>query len=193
MGSCEKILESIRNDCNSNISLINADAEKTCGEIIAKGKAEADKAAAEIAAKAEKKSAQLRLAAKSRAELEKRNALLRNRRKEIDITFNQAYEYLLQLDSESYFNTIYKLAKKLSGKQGVILLNSKDLSRMPSDFAQKLKQNGVKAEISDKPADITGGFILKCGDIEENMSFASLFSDNREKVEDLINRELFAD
>lgn len=193
MGSCEKILESIRNDCADNISLINADTDKACGEIIAKGKAEADKAAAEIAAKAEKKANQLKAAAKSRAELEQRNALLRNRRNEIDITFNTVHDYLLQLDSESYFNIIYKLAKKLGGKQGVVLLNSKDLNRLPADFSEKLRQSGVTAEISGTPADITGGFILKCGDIEENMSFTSLLSDEREMVEDLINRELFAD
>ena len=47
--------------------------------------------------------------------------------------------------------------------------------------------------MSKAPADISGGFILKCGDIEENMDFEALISAKQDGIEDLINRELFSE
>ena len=49
----------------------------------------------------------------------------------------------------------------------------------------------VKAELSKTPCDIESGFILKCGDIEENMDFSAILSEKRDAIEDFINQELF--
>ncbi len=193
MGSGDKILDSIKIDCDNNINAIYSDCAKQCEAILAKGREEADNAARDISSKAQQKAAQMKAASTSRAQLEQRNALLKRRRKEIDITFNAIYDYLINLDGETYFNIIYKLASKLNGKDGVILMNLKDLQRLPKDFEAQLAKNGIKAIVSKAPVDITGGFILKCGDIEENMSFSAILADKRDKIEDLINRELFAE
>lgn len=193
MNNGDKILSSIKSDCDKAVSVINANSAKVCDEILANGRTNAEKAAKEVNAKAQKKAAQMKAASKSRAELEKRNTLLKKRREEIDITFKAIYDYLINLDGENYFNIIYKLCSKLSGKQGEILFNGKDLKRLPNDFETKLASTGLNAKVSKNTADITGGFILKCGDIEENMSFSSMLSDMREQIEDLINRELFAE
>ena len=130
---------------------------------------------------------------KSRAELETRNALLKRRRKEIDITLGKLLDYLVNLGDKEYFDIIYRLASRLNGKKGEIFLNANDISRLPSDFEQKLKLNGLDAVVSKAPADISGGFILKCGDIEENMDFEALISAKQDGIEDLINRELFSE
>lgn len=193
MNNGDKILSSIKSDCDKVISAINADSAKVCENILAKGRNDAENAVKEVNAKAQKKAAQMRAASKSRAELEKRNTLLKKRREEIDITLDAIYNYLINLDGEKYFNIIYKLCSKLSGKQGEMLFNIKDLKRLPEDFEAKLAKTGLNAKVSKNTADITGGFILKCGDIEENMSFSSMLSDKREQIEDLINRELFAE
>lgn len=193
MNNGDKILSSIKSDCDKAVSVINTDSAKVCEEILAKGRIEAENAAKEAAAKAQKKAVQMQAASKSRAELEKRNTLLKKRREEIDITFKAIYDYLINLDGEKYFNIIYKLCSNLSGKQGEMLFNGKDLERLPKDFEAKLANTGLNATVSRNAADITGGFILKCGDIEENMSFSSILSDKREQIEDLINCELFAE
>lgn len=193
MNNGDKILSSIKSDCDKAFSVINTDSAKVCDEILAKGRIEAENAAKEVNKKAQKKAVQMQAASKSRAELEKRNTLLKKRREEIDITFKAIYEYLINLDGEKYFNIIYKLCSKLSGKQGEMLFNGKDLERLPKNFEAKLANTGLNAKVSKNTADITGGFILKCGDIEENMSFSSILADKREQIEDLINRELFAE
>jgi V/A-type H+-transporting ATPase subunit E len=192
MSGGDKILNSIKNDCNKNISVINAECDKVCESIILNGKKDAEKAAAEVNVKAQKKAVQIKSAAKSSAELTKRNALLAKRRTEINITIEKLSEYLLNLDDKEYFNIIYKLSSKLKGMKGVVLFNKKDLARLPKDFTAQLSKNGVTAEVSKAPVDIDGGFILKCGDIEENMSFSAVISSKRDDIEDLINRELFS-
>lgn len=191
MNGGDKILDRIKSDCDENIKAINAKAEKTCSQILADGKAQAEQAALEIAKKAEVRVKQINASSKSSAELALRNALLKRRRKEIDITLSKILEYLLSLDDKQYFEIIYKLASKLSGKSGEIMLNSKDISRLPKDFESRLSQIGLKAKVSRTAADISGGFILKCGDIEENMDFAAIISEKSGELEDLINRELF--
>ncbi|MCD8026041.1 MAG: hypothetical protein LUF33_03700, partial [Clostridiales bacterium] len=98
-----------------------------------------------------------------------------------------------QLDDKAYFELIYELAKTLGGANGEILLNQKDLSRLPDDFTQRLSESGVTAAVNKSAVDISGGFILKSGDIEENMSFESVIADKRDLLEDLINRELFVE
>ena len=101
-------------------------------------------------------------------------------------------DYMEHLESKEYFALIYRLAATLGAKEGVVLLNEKDLKRVPKDFIQQIAKSGIKAALSPTPDNsIKSGFILKNGDIEENMSFAAVIADRREAVEDVINRELF--
>ncbi|MBQ1437864.1 MAG: hypothetical protein IIZ07_08035 [Ruminococcus sp.] len=72
-------------------------------------------------------------------------------------------------------------------------MNQRDLDRMPLDFILQLAKNGLIALVSKTPVDIAGGFILKSGDIEENMDFSALIAAKRDEIEDKINRELFAE
>lgn len=193
MNGKDKILDRIKSDCDESIKKIDADAEKVCEQIFSESKLQAEKAALEIAKKAELKVKQINASSKSRAELEVRNALLKKRRREIDITVTKLLDYLLALDDDDYFEIIYRLASKLSGKNGEILLNSKDIARLPSDFEEKLLKSGLNAVVCKTAADISGGFILKCGDIEENMDFEALISEKSDELEDLINRGLFSE
>ena len=49
------------------------------------------------------------------------------------------------LPDEDYFELIYTFAKKLNGMNGVVLLNEKDMNRLPKDFLARLEECGVKA------------------------------------------------
>ena len=48
-----------------------------------------------------------------------------------------------------------------------------------------------KSRAFENACDIESGFILKCGDIEENMDFSAILSEKRDAIEDFINQELF--
>lgn len=191
MSSRENILNSIRQESINAVNAIKADSARACDEVLKKAEIETNQAKAEIKKKASLQAARIKAANKSRAELEQRNALLKNRRNEIDITFNSVYDYLINLKDQDYFEFILKLLAKLKDSDGTIYFNRRDLTRLPSDFAKQLSTLKIKANLSEDTVDIDGGFILKNGDIEENMSIKAMLSANRDSIEDLINRQLF--
>ena len=192
MNGSERILSRIRTDCDESVRKIETHAQHEHDRIIADAQHRADTQAAAVAEKTAQKRAQLETSSQSRAQLARRNALLKQRRKEIDTTVEELEAYLLGLGDNEYFEALYRLAAKLRGKSGEIFLSKKDLKRLPKNFTERMAAAGVDASVSQTPADITGGFILKCGDVEENMEFAAIISAGRDEIEDLINRELFA-
>ena len=192
MNGSERILSRIRTDCDESVRKIETHAQHEHDRIIVDAQHRADTQAAAVAEKTAQKRAQLETSSQSRAQLARRNALLKQRRKEIDTTVDELEAYLLGLGDNEYFEAIYRLAAKLRGKSGELFLSKKDLKRLPENFTKRMAAAGVDASVSQTPADITGGFILKCGDVEENMEFAAIISAGRDEIEDLINRELFA-
>ena len=192
MNGSDLILSRIKSDCDASVRAIEEQARSESDRIIAEAQLKADKEAAAVAEKAAAKRRQIQTSSQSRAQLETRNALLKQRRTEIDKTIDGLNSYLLGLDDKEYFEAIYRLAAKLGGKSGVIMLNRRDLNRLPGDFAQRLKAAGLDATVSDEPAGISGGFVLKSGDVEENMEFSAMIASERDRLEDFINKELFA-
>lgn len=193
MNGEDKILNRIKSDCDENIRVIEQEAQAECDKILNEAKLQIEQNEKENSAKVLAGIAQINAGAKSKVELEIRNAILKKRREEIDNTVDIVYNKLLKLDDKEYFEALYKLAASLKGSKGVVYLNKNDLNRVPSDFINKMKEAGLDVELGKEAVDIDGGFILKDGDIEENMSFSAVISAKRDDLEDLINRELFAD
>ncbi len=192
MNSSERILSSIREESERRIAAVNEDAEKYYSDIIQEAKKKAEEIRSSAEHKVQLQSEKLVKAHKSRAELERRNALLRARRTEIEKALEASRQYMLDLPDGEYFDLILKLASKLSGRTGTVYFNSKDISRLPKDLGSRFRSAGLDAVISKDPDEtIDGGFILKSGDIEENMSFSSVINEKREQLEDMIGRELF--
>ena len=194
MSNDEKILSVIKKESEEKIKALNDDAEKVYLEITG----EAVKKAEEIRRSGEHKvqlqAENLLKAFRSRAELERRNALLRTKRKEIEKTIGMIQKHINSMNEKDYFRFILRLAKNLENTDGVMYFNSSDLKRMPKNFQMILEDHSINSKLSDTPDDsIDGGFILKNGDIEEYMSISSLIEEKREKLEDLISSELFKD
>ena len=108
--------------------------------------------------------------------------------------------YLNALPDEAYFDRLLPvLGRSVQPGAGILRLNARDLARLPADFDSRLrallKEAGVEGTItvSGVPCAIDGGFLLQYGDVEINAAFSALAEEKREALEDLINRELFAD
>ena len=192
MSKGEKIIAEIYHECDEKIAAINKENDAVCNEILEN----AGKKAKEITENArfliEEQSAKLLKAHQSKSELEKRNMLLKTRREEIDKAVEHILGYMENLPVKVYFELIYSLAGHSELKEGTVYFNSKDLKRVPKNIEQRFYEFGISAKLSDTPNNsIESGFILKDGDIEENMSFSSVISEKREEIEDIISRELF--
>ena len=101
---------------------------------------------------------------------------------------------------QAYFDRLLPvLGRSVQPGAGILRLNARDLARLPADFDSRLrallKEAGVEGTItvSGVPCAIDGGFLLQYGDVEINAAFSALAEEKREALEDLINRELFAD
>ncbi len=192
MSGGDKILASIREDCEQNVQKIRALAQDDRTAALRKAQEDAQALLDDARRQAADKAAAAKKAAQSRAELEKRNAILKERRSQIDRAVSKVEETMLSLDDGAYFDLLCRMAATLEDKSGVILLNSKDLARVPADFLARIRSAGVDATLSDQPNDaIRGGFILKNGDIEDNMSFPAVIAARRDALEDLIGKALF--
>lgn len=193
MNGGTKILAGIKTECDENVNAINLESQKAYDKAVGDAKETALKESEKIKTAAEKKAKQLDEISKSRAELEFKNSVLKRKRQEIDKTYKAVLDAMLSLDDKDYFELIYKLASTLKSAKGEILLNQKDINRLPSDFEQRINAQGINAKVNKNATDICGGFILKNGDIEENMDFSAVLDSKQEMIEDLINRSLFAE
>ena len=194
MSNDEKILSVIKKESEEKIKALNDDAEKVYLEITGEAVKKAEEIRRSGGHKVQLQAENLLKAFRSRAELERRNALLRTKRKEIEKTIGMIQKHINSMNEKDYFRFILRLAKNLENTDGVMYFNSSDLKRMPKNFQMILEDHSINSKLSDTPDDsIDGGFILKNGDIEENMSISSLIEEKREKLEDLISSELFKD
>lgn len=99
----EEILNRIKSDCDESVRAIELEAENKRSEAMSEAKKQAELVCEEISEKSKAKLAQIKASSKSRAELEVRNALLKRRRQEIDITTKKLMEHIIALDDNAYF------------------------------------------------------------------------------------------
>lgn len=190
MTSSEKILAGITAEAESTAKEIISAAEKKAEEIISDKAKEAEKQADEIAAEADKKAALINSTGDSAAQLVLRDARLTKKRELIEKALDEVIVGINNYDDKTYFDCLLRLAKKnaMSGK-GEMLLSARDLSRDKGDFVKALEELSVT--LSDTPADINGGFILRYGDIIINCELSAVMREKRDEITDAVNTALF--
>ena len=185
------------NDGKIIIDKIIAEAEEAAKAIIAKGQQEADailKAAQDkvdreldvydrnAQAEAEKAAAK----EISGAEMQAKKAILETKQNILADVIAEAEKKLLSLDDAEYAKVIGGMLEKVDKKLGTeIIVSAKDASRLAAVVAEK------GFVLSDKNSDISGGFIVKNGDIEYNYSFESIITVEKEDIQQIAAKILF--
>ena len=189
MTSSEKILAGITAEAESTAKEIISAAEKKAEEIISDKVKEAEKQAELIAAESQKKAALIKSTGDSAAQLVLRDAALKKKRELIEKALSEVIVSINNYDDMAYFDCLLRLAKKnaMSGK-GEMLLSARDLSRGKDGFVKALEELSVT--LSDTPADINGGFILRYGDIIINCELSAVMREKRDEITDAVNTAL---
>ena len=200
MTGCDKIVEEILEEARQAVRTKLDTAEQKAAAVAAEGRRNAQEQAATILAEGLEQEEGIRRAARSAAALRVRNAKLAHRRRELDAAMTATIAYLNALPDVAYFDRLLPvLGRSVQPGAGILRLNARDLARLPADFDSRLrallKEAGVEGTItvSGVPSAIDGGLLLQYGDVEINAAFSALAEEKREALEDLINRELFAD
>lgn len=146
---------------------------------------------AEAKARAEKDSKLLIARRESVADLEGRKMQLNAKQELIEESFGKALEKLQQLDIADYVKFIVSKLGDYRSEKGEILLNKADFQRIGKALIEELR--GTDLTVSEENADISGGFILRQGNISYNSSLEMLLEDAKEAMTSEIAKTLFGE
>ena len=196
MSGLDNIVKKIKTNSLNETKLIQKDTDDYREKVLSEAKRETEKEIKVILDDAKIEQAVYEEKVVSNGEFRERNALLKAKGEIIDEVIERALNELKNQDTDSYFATVLNVLKdNAQSKDGKICFSKTDLDRMPSDFASKIenaaKEKGGSLKVDAEPADISDGFILKYGDIEENCTFDAIFASKRDELRDLVNKNLF--
>jgi V/A-type H+-transporting ATPase subunit E len=197
MTGIEKIINFIKEDAASAAEAIKSKAKADSDEIIAEAKVQGLKASEEILGQSKAEVQDYLSRAESSAKLKEKKMILDAKQQMIGDIITGAKEAFAKLSDAEYFDIIIKMVKRYSlNKSGKILFSKFDKKRLPEKFEEKInmalsEKQGANLAIAEETREITGGFILVYGDIEEDCSFEALFFAERELLQDKISMALF--
>lgn len=195
MNGLENITKAIADEAAAQAADILKQADEQCAKILDEAKLAAQAQVDEIDASTERKVNSIIESAQSFCALDKKNAQLKAKMQLINEVFGGAVKYLCTLPDDDYFSCLNRLiAANALPQNGLLILNSKDLGRLPSGFMSMVSSNitGGELELCKQPNNnIIGGCILKYGDIEINLSFERIILSQREQLIDKVNHALF--
>jgi len=193
MTGIENITAIIRQDAEESARHIISDAEAQVKKMLDEAKKQGGEKASAVEKNGSNKAKDLVDRAKSAAELEKKKNLLKAKQEIIGEVIGEAKKRLEQLGDDEYFAVIMRLVNKYSTTQdGKMLMNKKDLARLPAQFEASLKNNANgNLTLVHEPAAIKNGFLLIYGGIDINCTFDALFEESTEALQDTVSNILF--
>ena len=196
MASLDKILEDIRSESAQAVASVMDAAQAQRDRALAEASREADARTGKILARAKDQADDLIARADSAAQLQRRRMILETKQDLIASVIGQAKQAILDLPDSDYFELILKLiSSNALPRDGEVCFSRKDFSRLPKDFAAKLVAalpEGAKLNVSRDEAQIDGGFILKYGGVEQNLSIGEIFEEKKDRMTDIAGKILFS-
>ncbi len=194
MNGLEKIISTIDEQSDTRAKAARQEARESAEKIISDAKAQARNDYDSHMSETEERCRIIANAAQSAAISVKNKTLLNTRVECIYEAINTAVKTLENLPDDEYFELLQRLVKSnAEAKDGELLLNSRDLNRLPPDFINCVNGSLSSGKLTVCPdgADIDGGFILKYGDIEINCSFSAIAASKADRLKDTAAKVLF--
>ena len=212
MNGLEKIIERILSDAKEKANEYTTAGEEEIKSMKQEALDDILKMELVYMAQSEKQSTEISLRAESSWTLEANNIILSQKNALVDEAFEVAKKKILSMSDREYVDLIalvlsYALQERETIKQrnienGVenddiipeVIFNEADSKNRAKQILQNAKKSlpeGTKAQISKEFAEIDGGFILKCSDMEVNCSLASILNEVRKVCEAKVIKALF--
>ena len=196
MSGLDEIINIISSQQKENEHKLMSAAESRVEAIEKQAKADAEKAYSEYMSRASASIVRDHENACTSVDSAMKRKILEFKVSQIDRAVDNTVLKLVSLPTADYFAMLTRLiTARIRKGEGIVWLSSRDLERMPADFAVNLKAAAAKAggsiSVSSEPADIPDGCILQYGNISENCTFRAVLEAERETVRDIAARELF--
>ena len=197
MGGLGRIIDQIKTDSETKVAAIKGKATLEASELFTNTRLEADAEAQKIVDEGKTEAEKIIRKARSQAEFDKKQMILSEKQLLISHMFNETADYLKHVPDEIYFPLLKKLIKihALENRDGELIFSESDYARLPASYEvlvnMELELKHSRLKISEKHADIDGGFILSYGGVEMDCSIDSLIRDARGELKGEVNRRLF--
>lgn len=194
MTGLESILNQIASDGQKEAEEQLSAARAKAAEITEKAKAEGAEKVRAALKDGERRAQEIRDRAQSAAELEQRNQMLVFKQELIGEAVEAARESLENAPDKEYFEILLTLYKRFAQEgRGEMLLNKRDIDRLPDDFLARMRKAvpGAEVTISPKPRQVENGFLLVYGGVDINCTFRAIFEDAYEELRDAAGKLLF--
>lgn len=196
MSGLDKMRARILEEAEQSAQEIISKAETEARAVVKAAEEEARAEAAKIREKAGQNAADYAKRAASSADMRRKQAVLAAKQEVIGTVLGKAYDTVMGLDVDAYFDLLEKLLEEhVLPDKGEICFSQRDLERMPEGFTGKIKTiaaaKGGSLTLSDEARPIDGGFLLVYGGIEENCTIKAVFDSKREELSGRVNRLLF--
>jgi len=192
----EKILEEARQQAQKDVD----QAKREAADMLKGARKEAEQRHKSILDKAQREAAERKRRLIAYAELDARKQRLKTKQDMLEDAFRKAIESLNSMPVEKYRDMLVDMVARAVRKgDEEIILSERDRKRLGDDFAglvnERLKNNSLKARIvlSDETRDISGGFILRSGNVEMNNSFETIIRMVRDELEADVAKALFGE
>lgn len=187
-----QILDEANHSADSKIAEAKAKAEKILNEAEAEAEAQAEIISNKAQADAENYIQRI----ESSSEMQRKQAVLRAKQDVIAVVLDKAYNKILNMETEAYFNMIRGMLNRyVLPEDGMICFSEEDLKRMPAGFEAEIQKaaasKGGALKLSKEAKEMEGGFILVYGGIEENCTVKALFDAKRDELSDKVQGLLF--
>ncbi|MBE6702106.1 MAG: hypothetical protein E7585_01675 [Ruminococcaceae bacterium] len=219
MTGLEKITERILADAKEKARGILEAAQNDCRQMAAEYAEQAERIREEIADRAMAESEDMIARSKSAAAMARRNILLAAKGEILDETFAAAKTHICDTDYGKYRELLVALlscalmeqAKNEQASLALgdevaafdayeVFLNEQDLRRFGNRIVEDARrvterrigaERAAKLRLSDTPAEIDGGLILRYGDTEANCSLSVMLAQMRRELEGRVSQILF--
>lgn len=196
MSGLDKMKTRILEEAGQSAREIIDNAKAEAQNVIDMAEANAQSEASKILEQAEKDAADYARRAESSVDMRRKQAYLAAKQEVIGRILEKAYEKVMDMDTDKYFEMLETLLEKnVLSENGEICFSKKDLARMPEGFKGRIKEiaakKGGSLTVSENAGDIDGGFLLLYGGIEENCTLKAVFEAKKEELSDQVNRLLF--
>lgn len=175
MKGIEKITARIAADAETEIAVIRQESDQRIAQIRADYEKQAQESAAAILREGEKENQQRASRIERTAQLESKRSILTMKQEMVSKAFELAKEKITQMPQADYVDFLVKqVVQAASTGREMLILNQKDRDRCGKQVVEAanevLKAKGLAGalSLSEETRSMTGGFVLKQGDVEVN-------------------------
>ena len=180
------IIDKIISDAEKVAAVTVSQAQKEVDALLKAAKDKAQKQIDQLDRDAHSEASSVKSKEISAADMQAKKKILETKQEILAEIIAEAEQRLVSMEDAEYAKVIGGLLSRLDKSLGTeIIVSQKDAARL----ADVVKENGFV--LSERNADIKGGFIVKNGDIEYNYSFESIITVEKEAIRQAAAEILF--